>query len=120
MFKFSKPVAIGAALVIAPLSIAAAQEIASAPPRGDYMVFVGDGNRLTPAAVDTVRAVADANQGTVRLKGQASQVQAVRAELVNAGTAASSIVIEPVRPAPLPRVADGLPDPAERRVEISF
>lgn len=113
-------------LCVAPVASAMAQvtNVAYAvEPRPDFVVFLDSGtNHLSAAAVDTVRAAADAAKAApvVRLAGRADHAQAVKRELVRDGVPAASIIVsgQPVKQ--LPKAADGLAEPVNRRVEILF
>jgi hypothetical protein len=118
----------GMALLVGGLLLGAtgsmAQELASAvpAPKGKLMVFADKGHALSPTALVTVHEAArEARQADrVTLTGQSGNVAAVKSELVRQGVPADSIVVRPQSGAPIARVADGLSDPSERRVEIRF
>lgn len=91
--------------------------------RVDYVVFFDGGSgHLSAAADDTIRLAAHGarSAGTVRLAGRADYAAAVKNELVRQGVPAGSIVIARETNRPLPNAADGIRDPANRRVEITF
>ena len=106
-------------------SIALAQDVASAvpTPKSKLMVFTEKGNHaLSPTAIATIRSAAnDARQARhVTLSGSPANVAAVKSELVRGGVPQSAIVARNDLGAPLPKAGDGLSDPADRRVVITF
>jgi hypothetical protein len=117
--------ALAASLLLAPISAAMGQSTniayASAP-RADYVVFFNSDGELSPAANKTVQmaAKAAASAGTVHIGGRADHAEAVKAELVREGVPADSIIVLRQTGSPLPQPADGIKDPLNRRVEISF
>ena len=105
--------------------VATAQDLATAtvPSKSDFMVFTEKGSHaLSPTAIATIRgAVNDARSARqVTLTGAPENVAAVKAELVRQGVAANAIVARKDAGATLPGAGDGLSDPTERRVTISF
>jgi outer membrane protein OmpA-like peptidoglycan-associated protein len=113
-------------LLLAPLSAAVGQTTniayASAP-RSEFVVFFDSNTgELPSAASKTIHMAAKAakSASTVRITGRADQAEAVRKELVREGIPAESIVVAYEARSPLPKPADGLKDPLNRRVEISF
>ena len=114
-------------LVIAPLQTSVAQTTnvayASQPQPG-YVVFFDKGTaRLSSVAGETIRhaaANADKSAGMIRVVGRADYAQAVKNELVRDGVPARSIVVVPRIDNPLPTIADGVSEPADRRVEIKY
>jgi hypothetical protein len=117
--------ALAASILLAPISAAMGQSTnvayASAP-RTDYVVFFTSDGELSPAASKTVEmaAKAAASAGTVHIGGRADHAEAVKAELVRGGVSPESIVVLRQTGSPLPQPADGIKDPLNRRVEISF
>jgi hypothetical protein len=78
---------------------------------------------LSSVADETIRraaADADRSAGLVRVVGRADYAEAVKNELVRDGVPARSIVIVAETGRPLPSVADGVSEPANRRVEIRY
>ena len=98
--------------------------IAYAPaPRPEYVVFLDSQNQLSGTAVNTVRSAAGAAKSakTVRVVGRVDNAEVVKKELVREGVPAESIVVlRRESSKPLPKAADGLGEPANRRVEILF
>jgi hypothetical protein len=115
-------------LVIAPFHVATAQTTnvayASQPQPGFYMVFFDKGTaRLSSVAGETIRHAAvnaDKSAGMIRVVGRADYAQAVKNELVRDGVPARSIVVVPRIDNPLPTIADGVSEPANRHVEIKY
>jgi hypothetical protein len=114
-------------LVVAPFQASLAQttEVAFAnDPRPGYVVFFDKGtSRLSSVADETIRrAAADADRaaGLVRVVGRADYAAAVKNELVRDGVPARSIVVVPKSGNPLPTIADGVSEPANRSVEIKY
>lgn len=114
-------------LVAAPLYTAMAQttNVAYASdPRPGYVVFFDKGTaRLSSVADETIRraaADADKSAGLVRVVGRADYADAVKNELVRDGVPARSIVVVPRADSPLPTIADGVSEPANRSVEIKY
>lgn len=106
-------------------SVALAQDMASAvpAPKSEFMVFTEKGNHaLSPTAIAMIRSVADdARQSRhITLSGSAANVAAVKSELIREGVPQSAIVVRSDLDKPLPRTGDGLSDPADRRVVITF
>lgn len=97
---------------------------ASQPQPGYYMVFFNKGPaQLSSAAAETVHhaaANADKSGGMIRVVGRADYAQAVKSELMRDGVPARSIVVVPKVDNPLPTIADGVSEPANRRVEIKY
>jgi hypothetical protein len=91
-------------------------------PRANYVVFVDGSGRISPVASDTVHMAADAAKWarTVNVVGPRVYAEAVKSQLVKDGVPAPAIVVTPKTHAPLPVAADGMSDPAKRRVEITF
>jgi hypothetical protein len=105
--------------------IAAAQDLAEAvpAPKGALMVFTEKGDRaLSPTAVHAIHQAADKARAarSVTLTGSPQDVATVRAQLVRDGVPARAIVARNDAGTPLPRTRDGLSDPAERHVAITF
>jgi hypothetical protein len=114
-------------LVAAPLYTAMAQttNVAYASdPRPGYVVFFDKGTaRLSSVADETIRraaADADNSAGLVRVVGRADYADAVKNQLVRDGVPARSIVVVPRAESPLPTIADGVSEPANRSVEIKY
>ena len=114
-------------LVAAPLYTAMAQttNVAYASdPRPGYVVFFDKGTaRLSSVADETIRraaADADNSAGLVRVVGRADYADAVKNQLVRDGVPARSIVVVPRADSPLPTIADGVSEPANRSVEIKY
>jgi len=114
-------------LVAAPFQASMAQttNVAYASePRPGYVVFFDKGTaRLSSVADETIRraaADADKSAGLIRVVGRADYADAVKNELVRDGVPARSIVIVPRTDSPLPTIADGVSEPANRSVEIKY
>ena len=92
--------------------------------RPGYVVFFDRGTgQLSSVAGETIRraaATADRSAGLVRVVGRADYAEAVKNELVRDGVPARSIVVVAETDSPLPSVADGVSEPASRRVEIRY
>ena len=112
-------------LLLAPISAAMGQSTniayASAP-RTEYVVFFDSSGELPSAASKTLHQAVKAARSadTVRITGRADHAKVVKNELVRQGIPAESIVIAHETGSPLPKPADGLKDPLNRRVAISF
>jgi len=90
-------------------------------PQRDMLVFADKGGQLSSTAVSTVRsAAAEASGSRVTLVGRPENVAPVKAELQRHGVLAQSIVVKTEAVAPVARTADGLSNPADRKVEIKF
>jgi OOP family OmpA-OmpF porin len=95
-------------------------------PRPDFVVFFENGSpELSQAATNTIRLAAQAaraKQATmVRVVGRGDRAEAVKAELVRQGVAATSIAfVGRDESRPLIRAADGVANPADRQVRIAF
>jgi hypothetical protein len=118
---------LGGGLVVAPLQALMAQstEVAFAnDPRPSYVVFFDKGtSQLSRVADETIRraaADADRSAGLVRVVGRADHAAVVKNELVRDGVPAHSIVVVPRSGNPLPTIADGVSEPANRSVEIKY
>ena len=112
-------------LLIGAAGMATAQDLATAvaPSKSEFMVFTEKGSHaLSPTAIATIRgAVNDARSARqVTLTGSAESVAAVKNELVRQGVPANAIVARNEVGTSLPRTGDGLSDPTDRRVSISF
>ena len=112
-------------LLMGAAGVASAQELATATaaPKSEFMIFTEKGSHgLSPTALATIRsAVNEAhNARQVTLTGTPENVAAVRNELVRQGVPASAIVARNDASSPLPKAGDGLSDPSERRVAITF
>ena len=92
--------------------------------RPGYVVFFDkDSGRLSSVADQTIRrAAADADRtaGLVRVVGRTDYAEAVKDELVRDGVPARSIVVVAETGRSLPTFADGVSEPANRRVEIRY
>jgi hypothetical protein len=90
-------------------------------PQRDMLVFADKGGQLSPTAVSTVRAAAaEASGSRVTLIGRPENVAPVKAELQRHGVPAQAIVVRPDAGGLVARTADGLSNPADRKVEIKF
>lgn len=114
----SVALAAGAALP----ATAQSTSVAYANPRSDYVVFLERNAGLSPVASNTVSQAADAARSarTVTIAGRRDYAEVVKRQMVQDGIPASAIVVTPKVADQLPNPADGLSDPANRRVEISF
>ena len=113
----------GIFLTSIPATMAQTTNIAYAPaPRPEYVVFLDSQNQLSGAAVKTVHIAAGAakSANTVRVVGRADNAEVVKKELVREGVPAQSIVVLRREDKPLPKAADGLGEPSNRRVQILF
>jgi hypothetical protein len=102
-----------------------AQELATAvpSPKSEFMVFTEQGSHaLSPTAIATIRSAVNDARGArhVTLSGSAENVAAVKSELMRQGVPANAIAARNDLGSPLPKVGDGLSDPADRRVSIAF
>ena len=127
MQKYGVAAALLGGLFLAPLPLMAQSTnvaYATGGAASEYVVFLDKGtSQLSAPAIGTIHSAAQAARPgtTIRLVGRADQAAAVKQELVREGISAASIVVIGTRSSdPLPRVADGLSDPASRRVEIKF
>ena len=115
-------------LIAAPVQASMAQTTnvayAYASERSGYVVFFDKGtSQLSAVANETIRRAAadkDKAAGLVRVVGRADYAAAVKNELVRDGVPARSIVVVPKNGNPLPTIADGVSDPANRSVEIKY
>jgi hypothetical protein len=112
-------------LLMGAAGMASAQELATsvAAPKSEFMVFTEKGSHaLSPTAISTLRGAASEARSAhqVTLTGSPANVAAVKNELVRQGVPANTIVARNDVGAPLPTAGDGLSDPADRRVAISF
>jgi hypothetical protein len=114
-------------LVVAPFQASMAQTnvaYAHANEQPGYVVFFDKGtSQLSAVADETIRrAAADADKaaGLIRVVGRADYAAAVKNELVRDGVPARSIVVVPRNGSPLPTIADGVSEPANRSVEIKY
>lgn len=118
MRKLGIAIVLGSILMAAPFSAAMSQSAKS-----DYTVFIDrSGNKpLTPAAKDTIRkAVAASRSHVIEVSGRADYAEAVRDELLHQGVPADRISLHPVAAKPLVKVGDGMSNPTDRQVVISF
>lgn len=125
MRKLSIATVIGG-LVLMPLS-AMSQNLASAPSaapiaKSDHMLFMEKGSiRVPDSAMETVRSAADAARlSPVRVEGRPEYANAVKQELVRQGAPASAISVRPTATPPLAKAGDGVTDPTDRSVTLSF
>ena len=88
-------------------------------PQREVLVFPDKGGYLSPTALSTVRTAAEAGS-RVTLVGQPENVAPVKAELQRHGVPAQAIVVKVDASAPVGQTADGLSNPADRKVEIKF
>ena len=92
--------------------------------RPGYVVFFDKtSGQLSSVADETIRraaADADRSAGLVRVVGRADYADAVKNKLVRDGVPARSIVVIAGTKSPLPTIADGVSEPADRRVEIRY
>jgi hypothetical protein len=111
-------------LLIGASGAAVAQNMASAvpAPKNEFVVFTDRGSALSPTAATTVRAAASEAVGArqVTLVGRPESIAPVKGELLRQGVAPEAIVVKQEARAPIPKPADGLSDPIDRRVEIKF
>jgi hypothetical protein len=111
-------------LLVGTAGVATAQNMASAvpAPTKDYVVFADRGSALSPTAAAMVRTAASeaSSARQVTLIGRPENVAPVKGELVRYGVAPQAIVVKQEARASVPRPADGLSDPIDRRVEIRF
>ena len=112
-------------LLMGAAGVASAQDLATAvvPSKSQLMVFTEKGSHaLSPTAMAAIRtAVNDARSARqVTLTGSPESVAAVKNELVRQGVPASAIVARNDASSPLPKAGDGLSDPSDRRVSITF
>src|SRR5262249_33567840 len=104
---------------------ASAQDLATAtvPSKSGVMGFTENGSHaLAWTTIDTIRSAVNDARGArqVTLTGKPENVAAVKSELVRQGVPSSSIVARNDLGSPLPKAGDGLSDPSDRRVTISF
>ena len=96
-------------------------QMASAAPQRDVLVFTEKGGELSPTAASAVHSIAaEARASRVTLVGRPENVAPVKAELQRHGVPAQAIVVKSDASAPVAQTADGLSNPADRRVEIKF
>jgi len=114
-------------LVVAPFQASMAQTnvaYAHANEQPSYVVFFDKGtSHLSRVADETIRRAAvdaDKSAGLVRVVGRADYAAAVKDELVRNGVPSRSIVVVPKTGNPLPTIADGVSEPANRSVEIKY
>jgi hypothetical protein len=118
MRKLGIAIVLGSVLMAAPFSAAMSQSAKS-----DYTVFIDrSGNKpLTAAAKDTIhKAVAASRSHVIEISGRADYAEAVRDELLRQGVPADRISLHPVAAKPLLKVGDGMSNPTDRQVVISF
>ena len=115
------------ALFVTPFQAALSQTINVAyanESRPGYVVFFDKASgQLSGVAGETIRraaADADRSAGLVRVVGRADYAGAVKNELVRDGVPARSIVVMAGTEGALPTMADGVSEPADRRVEIRY
>ncbi|TAJ82428.1 hypothetical protein [Reyranella sp.] len=118
MRKLSIAIVLGSVLVAAPFSAAMSQSN-----NPEYAVFVDrSGNKpLTASAKDTVRkAITASKSRAIQIQGRADYAEAVKNELVLQGVSPDRISVRPVVAKPLQKAGDGMSDPTDRKVVISF
>jgi hypothetical protein len=127
MKKFHIGAVLLGGLFVTPFQAALAQTTSVAyayESRPGYVVFFDRGTgQLSSVAGETIRraaADADRSAGLVRVVGRADYAEAVKNELVRDGVPARSIVVVAETGSPLPTFADGVSEPANRRVEIRY
>jgi hypothetical protein len=107
--------------LIATGAMAQTQMASAVPaPQRDVLVFADKSGQLSPTAVSTVRSAAAEAGPRVTLVGRPENVAPVRAELERHGVPAQAIVVKTDASAPVAKTADGLSNPADRKVEIKF
>jgi len=116
---------LGGVLIMGATDVAAGRDLAMAgtAPKSEFVVFTEKGSRaLSASAIGTIRSALDKARGArqVTLTGRPQNVAAVKNELVRQGVSANAIIARNDIGAPLPKAGDGLSDPADRRVEITF
>jgi len=89
-------------------------------PQREVLVFADKGGYLSPTALSTVRIAAAEAGSRVTLVGRPENVAPVKAELQRHGVPAQAIVVKVDASAPVAKTADGLSNPADRKVEIKF
>ena len=94
--------------------------IAVPTPQREFLVFADKDGHLSPTAVSTVRTAAAEAPSRITLVGRPENVAPVKAELQRHGVPAQAIVVKSDASAPVAQTADGLSNPADRRVEIKF
>ena len=127
MKKFHTSAILLAGFLLTPFQAALAQTTNAAyanESRPGYVVFFDkDSGRLSSVADQTIRraaADADRSAGLVRVVGRTDYAEAVKDELVRDGVPARSIVVVAETGRSLPTFADGVSEPANRRVEIRY
>lgn len=113
--------AAAASLIALPAS---SQQVASAPnaiPVQRHLVFLEQGDRLPVSAAAALREAAlAAKRSPVIVEGRPAQAAEVRDELMRMGAPQEAIIVRPEALPSVPSTSDGLPNPAQRRVAISF
>jgi len=113
--------AVLAGVLIATGAMAQTQMASAVPaPQRDVLVFADKGGRLSPTAESAVRSVAAEAGSRVTLTGRTENVAPVKAELERHGVPAAAIVVKAEASKPVAKAADGLSNPADRKVEIKF
>ena len=116
---------VAGSLVMGTAGVASAQDLATAvvPSKSEFMVFTENGSHaLSPTALATIRSAVNDSRSArqVTLTGSPENVAAVKSELMRQGVPANAIVARNDTSSPLPKVGDGLSDPSDRRVSITF
>jgi hypothetical protein len=116
---------VAGSLLMGAAGVASAQDLATAvvPSKSEFMVFTEQGSHaLSSTAMATIRsAVGEARSARqVTLTGSPENVAAVKSELMRQGVPANAIVARNDAGSPLPKAGDGLSDPSDRRVAITF
>ena len=111
-------------LFLAPAAMAQSTHLANATgeARSEYMVFLDRGNHVPDVAVPAVRTAVNAAKAgkTIHVVGRADQAEVVKQQMIREGAPASAIVVAREPSKPLPKPADNISDPANRKVEIKF
>ena len=124
MQKSSIVAAMIGGLIVAPAAMAQSTNLAYATgePRSEYMVFLDKGNVVPAVATSTLQTAANAAKAgkTIHVLGRGDQALAVKQELIREGAPASAINVTYEPSNPLPKPADNIADPANRKVDIKF
>ena len=108
--------------LLATSAMAQTQMASAVPaPQREVLVFTEKGGQLSPTAASTVHTIAaEAKASRVTLVGRPESVAPVKAALEQAGVPADAIAVKRGASTSLPQPADGLSQPADRRVEIKL
>ena len=124
MQKSSIVAAMIGGLIVAPAAMAQSTNLAYATgePRSEYMVFLDKGNVVPAVAASTLQAAANAAKAgkTIHVVGRGDQALVVKQELIREGAPANAINVTYQPSNPLPKPADNISDPANRKVDIKF